>query len=112
MMTGGNGPVDEAKVTPWLGVIQPDEGTLRSLLGGEGLDATRWSNGPGDRYAAHRHSFHKVIYCVEGSITFTLPELDNRSFLMTPGDRLDLPTGVLHAALVGEQGVVCLEAHQ
>jgi hypothetical protein len=30
---------------------------------------------------------------------------------MTPGDRLDLPAGVLHAALVGEQGVVCLEAH-
>jgi quercetin dioxygenase-like cupin family protein len=111
MPTGENAPMDEAKLTPWLGVAQPNEETLRSLLKAEGLDAYRWSNGPGDRYAAHRHPFHKVIYCVEGSITFTLPELDSRSLLMTPGDRLDLPAGVLHAALVGEQGVVCLEAH-
>ncbi|MEJ2151085.1 MAG: cupin, partial [Chloroflexota bacterium] len=65
-----------------------------------------------DRYAAHRHSFHKVIYCVEGSIRFTLPELDNRSLRLGVGDRLDLPAGVLHAALVGDEGVVCLEAHR
>jgi hypothetical protein len=28
-----------------------------------------------------------------------------------PGDRLDLPASVVHAAEVGENGVVCLEAH-
>src|SRR5439155_1193075 len=31
-----------------------------------------WSNGPGDRYAAHNHSYEKVLYCVDGSITFVL----------------------------------------
>jgi len=112
MLTGENEPVGEAKVTYWLGVAQPDEQTLRSLLRAEGLDAYRWSNGPGDRYAAHRHSFHKVIYCVEGSIRFTLPELDNRSLRLGVGDRLDLPAGVLHAALVGDEGAVCLEVHR
>jgi quercetin dioxygenase-like cupin family protein len=104
--------MDEAKVTYWLGVAQPDERTLRGLLHDEGLDVTRWSNGPGDRYAAHRHSYHKVIYCVQGSITFTLPELDHRSLSLLVGDRLDLPAGVLHAALVGDEGVVCLEGHR
>jgi quercetin dioxygenase-like cupin family protein len=103
--------MQDVLLTPWLGIAQPDERTLRALMDGKGLDAHRWSNGPGDRYAAHRHAYHKVIYCVEGSITFTLPEMDNRSFLMTPGDRLDLPAGTLHAALVGDDGVVCLEAH-
>jgi hypothetical protein len=28
-----------------------------------------------------------------------------------PGDRLDLPAGVRHSAIVGPQGVTCLEAH-
>jgi hypothetical protein len=31
-----------------------------------------WSNGPGDRYAPHMHSYEKVLYCVDGSITFVL----------------------------------------
>jgi hypothetical protein len=31
--------------------------------------------------------------------------------VLHPGDRLDLPAGVLHNAAVGRSGVVCLEAH-
>src|SRR5438445_802151 len=31
-----------------------------------------WSNGPDDRYAAHDHNYEKVLYCVDGSITFVL----------------------------------------
>jgi len=31
-----------------------------------------WSNGPGDRYAAHTHNYEKVLYCVDGAITFAL----------------------------------------
>ena len=41
---------------------------LRTEAGG----CYSWSNGPGDRYAAHSHSFEKILYCVSGSITFTL----------------------------------------
>ena len=36
----------------------------------EGLSPYSWSNGPHDRYAAHSHSYNKVIYVVQGSITF------------------------------------------
>jgi quercetin dioxygenase-like cupin family protein len=82
----------------------------RTLLAAEGLAASAWGNGPGDRYAAHRHAFDKVLVAVHGSIVFRLPEL-GRDVGLQAGDRLHLPAGTLHAADVGPAGVVCLEAH-
>jgi hypothetical protein len=29
-----------------------------------------------------------------------------------PGDRLDLPRGIVHAAQAGPDGVMCFEGHQ
>src|SRR5664280_597029 len=49
------------------------EPELAARLAAAGLAPGRWGNGPGDRYAAHRHSYDKVIVCVRGSITFGLP---------------------------------------
>lgn len=69
-----------------------------------------WSNVAGFQYAAHRHSYHKIIIVDQGSITFHLPELD-RSVELKRGDRLELPANLLHSAEVGQQGVACLEAH-
>jgi uncharacterized protein YjlB len=79
-------------------------------LAAEGLVGGSWSNGPYDRYAAHRHDYDKVLVCGVGSIDFELPEL-GRTVRLDAGDRLDLPSGTLHAALVGRDGVTCLEAH-
>jgi quercetin dioxygenase-like cupin family protein len=75
----------------------------------EGLAPYRWSNGPGDVYGAHTHPYDKVIYVVEGSITFGVP---GRQLELHPGDRLDLPAGTRHDARVGPDGVVCLEGHR
>jgi quercetin dioxygenase-like cupin family protein len=52
-----------------------------------------------------------VIYVVQGSIAFGLPEL-GKQLTLQAGDRLDLPAGVVHDAVVGPQGVVCLEAQK
>ena len=83
---------------------------LEEKLRREGLEAAAWSNGPGDRYAAHEHGYDKVIVVAEGSITFGLPGRgDNASLSM--GDRLELPAGTSHDAIVGPAGVTCLEAH-
>jgi quercetin dioxygenase-like cupin family protein len=68
-----------------------------------------WSNGPGDRYSAHSHEYEKVLYCVEGSITFLLPDGEIH---LEPGERLVLPPGTAHAAVVGPRGVVCVEGHR
>ncbi len=98
-------------VTPWSGSTPPTESTLIQLCAEEGLNPYQWSNGPHDRYATHTHSYDKVIYVVRGSITFGLPEL-GQQLTLNAGDRLDLPAGTVHDAVVGERGVVCLEAHK
>ncbi|HEX6385967.1 MAG TPA: cupin domain-containing protein [Anaerolineae bacterium] len=102
---------DEVKVNRWPAAETPTETTIRQILAQENLRPYQWSNGPGDVYSAHRHAYHKVIYVVEGSITFGLPD-KGQSIELHPGDRLDLPAGVTHDATVGRHGVVCLEAHR
>jgi len=77
----------------------------------DGLSPYSWSNGPHDIYPAHSHSYDKVIYVVQGSITFGLPE-SGQKITLKAGDRLDLPAGTVHDAVVGAQGVLCLEAHK
>lgn len=95
----------------WPGEQPPTETALRNILHSEGLVAYRWSNAPGDVYAAHEHAYHKVLYCVQGSITFGLPD-EGQHIVLYPGDRLELPAGVRHNAMVGADGVVCLEARK
>jgi quercetin dioxygenase-like cupin family protein len=83
---------------------------LAARLAGEGLRPGSWANGPGDVYAPHAHSFDKVLVCASGSITFGLPRR-GEAVALRPGDRLDLPAGIAHDAVVGPEGVTCLEAH-
>lgn len=93
-------------VRRWQANVPPDEPLLKALLAEDGLDAFPWSNGPGEVYAAHVHGYDKVLYVVQGSITF---ELTDGRVVLNAGDRLDLPAGVEHAAVVGAEGVSCLE---
>ena len=83
---------------------------VAARLRGEGLDPSPWSNGPADRYGAHDHRYDKVIVVDRGSITFGIPA-DGRSIALGTGDRLELPAGTRHDAVVGPAGVTCLEAH-
>lgn len=73
----------------------------------EGLQPETWSNRPGYVYGEHQHPYHKVLYCVAGSIVFHTPDGD---IGLTPGDRLDLAPGTPHSATVGPSGVTCMEA--
>jgi quercetin dioxygenase-like cupin family protein len=75
----------------------------------QGLEPGRWSNGPGERYAVHDHGYDKVIVVESGSIRFGLD--DALTVDLAAGDRLELPAGTAHDALVGPSGVACLEAH-
>jgi AraC-like ligand binding domain len=79
-----------------------------AAFGSEACGAPRsWANGPGDRYGRHEHAFHKVLFCLEGSIVF---HTDVGDVELTAGDRLDLEPGTAHAATVGTQGCSCIEA--
>jgi uncharacterized protein YjlB len=98
-------------VTPWADSVPPTQSFLWQRMSDEGLSPYSWSNGPHDVYSAHSHSYNKVIYVVQGTITFGLPELGQQLSLKA-GDRLDLPAGIVHDATVGAQGVICLEARK
>jgi quercetin dioxygenase-like cupin family protein len=80
-------------------------------LRGEATGCYSWSNGPGDRYAAHSHSYEKVLYCVEGSIDFVL-ETGERKLSLEAGDRMVLPSGTVHSAMVGAGGCTCIEGRR
>jgi len=101
----------ELKVTPFIGDTLPSEEEIRTDLEEEQqLRVFRWSNAPDDEYASHTHGYHKIIYVLEGTIRFDLPTRHETLNLKT-GDRLDLPSGIRHSAVVGPEGVTCLEAH-
>ena len=93
--------------TPWPEPEPPTEAELDRLLRAEGLSPRWWSNAPGDRYSSHSHPYHKVLYCARGSIRF---DLSGESIELSAGDRLDIEPDTPHAAVVGPEGVSCVEA--
>ncbi|MEI6044220.1 MAG: AraC family ligand binding domain-containing protein [Chloroflexota bacterium] len=99
------------EVERWKGFIKPHRVGLELKMIAEGLSPFCWSNGPGYRYSPHRHSRTQILYVLEGSITFTLPDSQAEVELRI-GDRLLLPANVLHSAVVGSQGVTCLDAER
>jgi uncharacterized protein YjlB len=85
---------------------------LEARVRAEGLDPSPWANGPGEVYAGHEHRYDKVLVVAAGSIRFGLSGGDpDDTVALSVGDRLDLPAGIRHDAVVGPQGVTCLEAH-
>ena len=102
------------QVVRWQETAPPQEQELRKRMQEEGLSPYAWSNGPGDTYSVHSHHYEKVLYCVQGSIRFVLPDHphigNNGAIDLAPGDRMVLPPGTPHSAQVGPHGVTCLEA--
>jgi hypothetical protein len=89
------------------GAVDGREEALRAFAE-EGCSAPRpWGNAPGDPYGRHAHAYHKVLFCLGGSIVFHTADGDVE---LRTGDRLDLEPGTEHAATVGPDGVECIEA--
>ena len=76
-------------VTPWAASVPPTQSALWRLMTDEGLNPYSWSNGPHDVYAAHSHTYNKVIYVVQGNITFGLPE-SGEYFTLQAGDVVEI----------------------
>ena len=103
------------QVLRWQEALAPQEQELFRRMQRDGLTPYTWSNGPGDSYAVHSHTYEKVLYCVRGSIRFVLPDHADTAGNMgaidlAPGDCMVLPANIRHSAQVGPQGVTCLEA--
>jgi quercetin dioxygenase-like cupin family protein len=82
-------------------------GSVEQKLRAEADHCYQWNNGPGAEYALHSHPFRKILYVERESITFT--PAGKPAIVMKAGDRLDLPAGTPHGAIVGAEGVVCWE---
>ena len=93
-----------AWITPADG--DADRDRIARLLRAAGGEPRWWSNDAGDVYAPHQHDYHKVLFCAAGSIVFVV---DDDELFLTPGDRLDIEPGTMHAAVVGGDGVTCGE---
>jgi quercetin dioxygenase-like cupin family protein len=81
--------------------------SIQERFRAEGLSPHPWGNAPGDVYGRHSHDYDKVLYCVQGGITFHGRDGD---YSLVPGDRLEIEAGTEHAATVGPEGVECMEA--
>ena len=100
-----------APVQPLPGEVRAGVAAAEERLRGLGVSPHAWSNGPGDRYAAHEHGTTKLLVCAEGSITFLIGEAA-APVELEAGDGVVLPAGTRHAAVVGRQGCTCLEGHR
>lgn len=83
------------------------EAALRAFAEEGGSTPRFWANGPGDRYGEHAHDYHKILFCLAGSIVF---HVEGDAVELMAGDRLDLEPGTVHAATVGPDGCECVEA--
>jgi len=89
------------------GVVSRRREAIERMAEEECLPPRFWGNGSGGRYGWHSHDYHKVLFCLTGSIIFHTKSGDIE---MGAGDRLDLAPRTEHAATVGLVGVECVEA--
>jgi mannose-6-phosphate isomerase-like protein (cupin superfamily) len=100
-------PVDRPAPDVIRAATAPSRRAVEDALRAEGLDPRVWANGAGVLYDDHAHARHKVLVCVSGGIVF---HTDRGDLALGPGDRMELPPGVVHGATVTGAGVECVEA--
>ena len=104
-------PALPAPLEPLPGPPSAGHRAAEARLAANGVTPRAWSNGPGDRYAAHEHGTTKLLVCAEGSITFHVGA-EGVPVTLEAGDGFVLPAGTRHSAVVGPDGCTCLEGHR
>lgn len=97
------------RVIRWTGGQHPTLSSITRLMQKEGLRPYVWENSPNYRYAARTHGYRKVMYVIEGTLEVVVADTNARVKLRA-GDRVEIPPGVCHGAIVGASGVKCAEA--
>jgi quercetin dioxygenase-like cupin family protein len=97
------------RLTRWNGGQHPTSSIITRQMKKEGLRPYMWDNTPNYRYGVRSHGYDKVLYVIEGMLEITLPDFNQRMRLKA-GDRVEIPAGIRHGAIVGSSGVKCVEA--
>jgi hypothetical protein len=116
-MAGQNGrvlpfpevPKPVLRVVLWEERGRPDEHRLRAGLAAQGYQIVGWSSEPDEAYAPHVHVYPEVLWLMAGSLTVILPA-ERRLLELMPGDRIELPGGLVHGTLAGPDGASYLLA--
>lgn len=102
-------PKPTVRVSLWEGPGKPTEAAIRARLEAEGYGVVRWANEPATGYPPHAHIYPETTWVVSGSLTVILPA-DSKLLELLPGDRMEVPQGVLHGVMAGSEGAVYLLA--
>ena len=102
-------PKPAVRVVLWEGPGKPTEEGIRERLAAEGYGVVRWANEPATGYPAHAHIYPETMWMISGSLTVILPT-DRRLLELLPGDRIEVPAGILHGVMAGAEGAVYLLA--
>ncbi len=102
-------PKPAIRVVLWEGPGKPAEETIRERLAAEGYGVVKWTNAPATGFPAHAHIYPETTWVVEGSLSVFLPA-DGKILELLPGDRVEVPQGVLHGVMAGAEGATYLLA--
>lgn len=88
------------------GKSPPSQEEAEAKLHQEGFDSYCWHDVPGTSYPRHQHAYDECLWILKGEITFDTKE---GAYPLKPGDRLYIPAGTAHSAIVpSKQGVTYL----
>src|SRR5690606_10540777 len=100
---------DAVRIVRWSGGQHRTLSVITRQMQKENRRPYVWDNTPNYRYAVRTHGYNKVMYVVEGNIEVTLPD-SNQRIKLRAGDRVEIPAGVRHGAIIGSSGAKCVEA--
>jgi len=84
------------------------EDELRSIFEAEGYLCSVYTYPPGTVFPEHRHDVDKVDAVLAGQFRITIGD---ESVILTAGDYVYVPAGVVHRAeVVGDEPVVSIDA--
>ena len=88
-------------------LVEPRKATLeglRSHMEREGRSCEVVTDAPGTRYGMHKHAFDDFVVIVSGKMKLGT---DTQTWLLEPGDRIDIPANAAHWAEVVGKKPVC-----
>jgi quercetin dioxygenase-like cupin family protein len=102
-------PKPVVQVVLWEGPGKPTEESIRERLAAQGYGVVRWTTETATGYPPHAHIYPETTWVISGSLTVILPT-DGRLLELLPGDRIEVPQGILHGVMAGAEGATYLLA--
>ena len=102
-------PKPAVRVTLWEERSRPNLAALREQLTAEGFQVITWDSEPAEGFPPHMHIYPELLWVVAGDLTILLPD-EKRMIELMPGDRIELPAGIVHGMMAGAEGATYLLA--